>query len=190
MPQWPRLEIVVIGDNRFGQLLASQGHHVVFIAAEKLPEQPLPAAQLYLVDLPDDQVGDITLPNDALVGVHSFGGFAVLDSLAELPQPVFIFAYLGDGRCVLSAPDTTTGQVAELFFTEALLQPELVSLAQYPATVATRFFPIICELVGRSATNESVILPPRLDKSSATAIRQWLPDEIHTLFNNMITYLL
>ena len=183
MPQWPRLDIVIIGDNRFGQLLASQGHHVVFIAAD----QPVPAAQLYLVDLPDDKVADITLPKEALVGVHSF---TVVDSLVELDQPVFVFAYLGDGRCVLSAPDTTTGQVAELFFTEALLQPELVSLAQYPATVANRLFPIICEQVGRAASGESVILPPRLDKDSAVAIRGRLPDEIHDLFNNMITYLL
>lgn len=183
MPQWPRLEIVVIGDSRFGQLLAKQGHHVVFIAAE----QPLPAAQLYLVDLPDHKLADIALPKEALVGVHSF---EAVDSLAELAQPVFIFAYLGDNRCVLSAPDTTTGQVAELFFTEALLQPELVCLTQYPAVVAQRLFPIICEQVGRAATDKSVILPPRLDKDSATAIRQWLPNEIHTLFNNMITYLL
>lgn len=183
MPQWPRLEIVVIGNPRFGQLLASQGHHVVSIAAN----QPLPAAQLYLIDLPDHEVADLALPKKALVGMHSF---EVSDSLAELDQPVFIFAYLGDGRCVLSAPDTTTGQVAELFFTEALMQPELVSLAQYPAVVAQRLFPIICEQVGRAATNESVILPPRLDKDSAVAIRQRLPDEIHPLFNHMITYLL
>ena len=187
MPRWPRLKVVVVGDRCFGQLLAEQGHQVEFIGVR----QPVPPAQLYLIDLPENEVtaalADLSVPADALVGIHTLGGY---HGEYANRRNHFVFAYLGAGDCVLSAADDLTSEIAELFFTESFLHPHVVSFSDYPAQVARKVFPIICELVGHTAMGKSAILPPRLDGESASYLRQWLPVNVQPLYDSMIAYLL